>query len=36
MLDSVEDLYGLQNRLAILTFDRMPSGWSRATSVFVE
>lgn len=31
----MEDLHGLQNRLAILTFDRMPSGWSRATSVFV-
>ncbi|MBT1607799.1 hypothetical protein [Curtobacterium flaccumfaciens] len=28
-------LHGLQNRLAILTFDSMPSGWSRATSVFV-
>lgn len=34
-MNSVEDLHGLQNRLAILTFDRMPSGWSRATSVFV-
>jgi len=34
-LNSVEDLHGLQNRLAILTFDSMPSGWSRATSVFV-
>lgn len=34
-LNSVEDLVGLQNRLAILTFDRMPSAWSRATSVFV-
>ena len=31
----MEDLHGLQNRLAILTFDSMPSGWSRATSVFV-
>lgn len=34
-MNSVEDLHGLQNRLAILTFDSMPSGWSRATSVFV-
>lgn len=31
----MEDLHGLQNRLAILTFDRMTSGWSRVTSVFV-
>jgi len=34
-LNLVEDLHGLQNRLALLTFDRMPSAWSRATSVFV-
>lgn len=34
-MNSVEDLHGLQNRLAILTFDSTPSGWSRATSVFV-
>ena len=34
-MNSVEDLHGLQNRLALLTFDRMPSAWSRATSVFV-
>lgn len=34
-MNSVEDLHGLQNRLAILTFDRMPSGWSRVTSIFV-
>lgn len=34
-MNSVEDLHGLQNRLAILTFDSMPSGWSRTTSVFV-
>lgn len=34
-MNSVGHLHGLQNRLAILTFDSMPSGWSRATSVFV-
>ena len=34
-MNLVEDLHGLQNRLALLTFDRMPSAWSRATSVSV-
>ena len=34
-MNSVGDLQDLQNRLAILTYDRMPSGWRRATSVFV-
>lgn len=34
-LSSSADYYELQNTLAILTFDRLETGWRRATSVFV-
>jgi hypothetical protein len=34
-LSSVSDVIDQQNALAILTFDRLGSGWQRSTSVFV-
>lgn len=35
-MSSLTELHDLQNRLAIITFDRLRPGWSRATSVFVD